>query len=173
MLKRMDLFLGVVITIAAVPSLAQERVDLDVIQKIKTEAFDNSQVMEHMFYLTDVYGPRMTNSRGFFSAADWAVKRLAEWGVPANLEKWTYGGRGWNITHFSAHLVEPQYAPLIGFPLGWTRGTNGSVTSEVVIANLATEKDLLENKGKLKGKIVLQGSGRNLPMKLEAMGRRL
>ena len=50
------------------PMLAEERVDLDAVQKIKAEAFDHSQVMEHMFYLTDVYGPRLTNSTGFFAA---------------------------------------------------------------------------------------------------------
>ena len=177
MLRRAILSTGILFALAVLPALpsalAEERVDLDVIQKIKTEAFDNSQVMEHMFYLSEVHGPRLTNSRGFFSAADWAAKRLGEWGIPANLEKWTYGGRGWNITRFSAHLIEPQYAPLIGFPLAWSTGTNGPVTAEVVMATLSNEKDLQDNKGKLKGKIVLQGPARELAMSMQPMGRRL
>ena len=41
---------------------AQEKVDLAVIQRIKKEAFQNSKVMDHLFYLTDVYGPRVTGS---------------------------------------------------------------------------------------------------------------
>src|SRR5215471_3240488 len=176
MARRVTLFAGIICALAALPApyaLAEEGVDLGIIQKIKTEAFDSSQVMEHMFYLSDVYGPRLTNSRGFFAAADWAVKRLEEWGVPAKLEGWTYGGRGWNIKRFSAHLIEPQYAPLIGFPLAWTSGTNGPVTAEVVMAALSNEKDLQENKGKLKGKIVLEGSGRELTMSMQSLGRRL
>src|SRR5262245_52546205 len=120
---------------------AAEPVDLEVIQKIKTEAFSNSKVMDHVFYLTDVYGPRVTNSTGFMGAANWSVDRLKEWGIPAQLESWGPYGRGWNITHFAAHLIEPQYAPLIGFPLAWTPGTNGSVTGEVILAPIAAEKD--------------------------------
>ena len=45
--------------------LAEEKVDLLVINRIKSEAFENSKVMDHMFYLTDVNGPRLTGSPGF------------------------------------------------------------------------------------------------------------
>jgi hypothetical protein len=110
------------------PLLSEERVDLDAVHKIRQEALQNSKVMDHMFYLTDVYGPRVTNSPGFFSAADWVIKQLGEWGIKAHLEKWGPFGRGWTFTHFSGHLIEPQYAPLIGFPLAYSPGTNGPVT---------------------------------------------
>ncbi len=55
--------------IAAVPLLifAEEKVDLSVVNRIKTEAFSDSKVMDTMFYLTDVYGPRLTNSPNFQS----------------------------------------------------------------------------------------------------------
>jgi hypothetical protein len=62
------------------PSVAQEAVDLDAVHRIRTEALQNSQVMEHLFYLTDVSGSRLTNSPGFFTAADWIVKRLGRMG---------------------------------------------------------------------------------------------
>src|SRR5437016_4047395 len=95
-----------------IPARAEERVDLDAIHKIKAEAFENSKVMDHMFYLTDVYGPRLTNSPGFFAAADWVMKQLQGWGISSHLEKWGPFGRGWTYSRFSAHLIEPQYAPL-------------------------------------------------------------
>ena len=41
-----------------------EPVDLAIVHRIKTEAFENSKVMDHVFYLTDVHGPRVTNSPG-------------------------------------------------------------------------------------------------------------
>lgn len=158
---------------AAAPlAVAEERVDLDATHRIKAEAFENSQVMEHLFYLSDVFGPRLTNSRAFFAAVDWVVKTLGAWGIPTRLEKWNYG-RGWNYTHFEAHLIEPQYAPLIGFPTAWTAGTNGTVTGEVVTATLASESDLETNKGKLSGKIVLLTPGPDLKMSMEPLGRRL
>jgi carboxypeptidase Q len=62
------------------PALAEKRVDLDAVYRIKSEALQNSKVMEHLSYLTDVYGPRVTNSPGFFAAADWVVKTASEVG---------------------------------------------------------------------------------------------
>src|ERR1039457_3293348 len=51
-------------------------VDLSTIHRIKEEALGrNSKVMDHVFYLTDVNGPRLNNSKGYRAAGDWAVKR--------------------------------------------------------------------------------------------------
>ena len=36
--------------------VAQERVDLSVVNQIKAEAFNNSKAMDYLFYLTDVNG---------------------------------------------------------------------------------------------------------------------
>ena len=60
---------------------AEEAVNLSVVQRIRSEALDRSRVMEYAFYLTDVHGPRLTNSPGFHAAADWAVKELAASGL--------------------------------------------------------------------------------------------
>ena len=158
--------------LGTLPVLAEELVDLDVIHRIKSEALENSKVMEHLFYLTDVYGPRVTNSPGFFASADWVVKQLGEWGIPAHQEKWGPYGHGWNYTRFSANLIEPEYAPLIGFPLAFTNGTNGPITGEVVMATLANEKDLETWKGKLRGKIVLDGAARDLQLSLQPLAQR-
>src|SRR6266849_7206435 len=52
---------------------AEEKVDLYTINRIKNEAYQNSKVMENAFYLTDVYGPRLTGSPGIQAAAGCAV----------------------------------------------------------------------------------------------------
>jgi len=154
------------------PIYAQERVDLNAIHKIREEALQNSKAMEHVFQLTDVYGPRLTNSPGYFAAADWIVKQLKDWGIEGRQEKWGPFGRGWTFTHFSANLIEPQYAPLIGFPLAWSPGTNGTVTSEAMVANIAAETDFERYKGKLKDKILFMGVGRELAMITTSLGQR-
>ena len=59
--------------VAALALFAQEKVDLTVVNHIKSEAFQNSQAMEDLFYLADVYGPRLTNSPGHKAAAEWAA----------------------------------------------------------------------------------------------------
>ena len=151
-----------------------EPVDLHTIHRIKAEAFENSKVMEHLFYLTDVHGPRLTNSPGFRAAGEWTVNRLKEYGLAnPRLEKWGPFGRGWSYSRFSAHLIEPGNAPLIGFPLAWSPGTNGAIRGEPVQATLRTEADLARHKGKLKGKIVLIDPARETPMQTAVPGRRL
>ena len=65
---------AVVTWLALAPISAQqapaERVDYDAIYKIKEEGFQRSKVMEILSWLTDVYGPRLTNSPGFRKAGD-------------------------------------------------------------------------------------------------------
>ncbi len=153
--------------------LAEETVDLNAIYKIKTEAFENSKVMDTLFYLTDVYGPRLTNSTNHKMAAEWAVKKLQEMGVKnAHLEKWGPFGKSWNNTHFAAHMIEPSYMPIIGFPQAWTPGTNGAVTAEPVVVNIRAEADMEKYKGKLKGKIVLDMPVKDLQMATAPLARR-
>src|SRR5438105_3629003 len=43
--------------IALAPLVAEERVDLAAINQIKNEAFENSKVMDHLSFITDMYGP--------------------------------------------------------------------------------------------------------------------
>src|SRR5947209_11667271 len=135
---------------------AGETVDLSSVNQIKTEAFENSKVMDHLFYLTDVNGPRLTGSPGFKGAADWVVSRLKEYGVSnAKEEKWGPFGRGWACKHYEGHMIEPQYSPLIGFPLAWTAGTEGVITGEPIMAIIQKPEDFEKYKGKLRGKIIM------------------
>jgi len=153
---------------------AQDRVDLSVLTQIKSEAFENSQVMDHLFYLTDVYGPRLTNSPGHQAAGDFVVKRLREYGLQnVKEEKWGPFGRGWRLTHFAGHMIEPQYQPLIGVPLAWTPGTNGVVTGEPVMVSLHSDADFERYRGKLRGKIALTMDEKQVAMRTQPLAHRL
>jgi len=93
--------LALLLLTTATMAVAEEKVDLAAINRIKTEAFDHSKVMDHAFYLTDVYGPRLTGSPGLKAAAEWAVKQFTAWGLEgANLEKWGPFGQSWRMTKF-------------------------------------------------------------------------
>ena len=144
------------LVLCSVPFLwAEEKVDLAVINRIKAEEFQSSKVMEHAFYLTDVYGPRLTGSPGYKAAGEWAVREMTKWGLAnARTEKFAFG-RGWSNQRFVAHTKEPQYTPLIGAARPWSPGTNGPVTGEPVMAQICNDADMEKFKGKLKGKIVL------------------
>src|SRR5882724_378087 len=161
-----------ILLLTAAAAMAEEKVDLAAVYRIKNEAFQHSKVMDHAFYLTDVYGPRLTGSPGLKAAAEFAIKRFTEWGlVNASLEKWGPFGRGWSQVKFSAHLKEPQYAPIIGFSRPWSPGTNGPVAVQPVLAVIQTEADMDKFKGKLKGKIVLLEAPRELAPQTTALAK--
>ena len=159
---------------AATAQEPTEKVDLKVLHQIKTEAFQHSQVMDHLFYISDVYGPRITSSPNHRAAAEWIVKRLQSYGLQnVHLEPWGPFGNSWQYKKYYGALVEPNYAPLIGFPLAWTPGTNGPVTAEAVLAPIHSQADFAKYRGKLKGKIVLTADPKIVLMHTEAEGRRL
>jgi carboxypeptidase Q len=151
-----------------------DKVDLTTLAQIRTEAYDHSQVMETLYNLSEVYGPRVNNSRNHRAAADWAMKQMKDWGLKnVHLEKWGPFGYGWQIKKYYGALESPAYAALIGFPLAWTPGTNGPVTADAVLAPLHSKDDFAKYRGKLKGKIVLIFDPRELAMHTEIEARRL
>ena len=145
----------------------------DPIARIKDEGLKRSQVMETLSYLSDVIGPRLTNSPGMKRANEWTRDQMTKWGLTARLESWGPFGRGWTLKKFSAQVSDPVAFPLIAYPKAWSPGTNGPVTAEVVYVDARTEADLEKFKGKLNGKIVLTGLMREVPAHFEAQGTRL
>ncbi len=169
---------------------AQEQVDLEIIHRIKAEAFERSQVMIPLFFLTEVNGPRLTGSPAYRAAAVWTVKKLGEWGIAgARLEPWGEFGRGWSYKRFVIHMIEPTAKPLSGVPLAWSSGTRGPVRAEVALAPLFPKADdpdsfdiekltaAIQNyvqkyRGKLKGKIVLIDPARDFTLPTEPASER-
>ena len=92
----------------AVSAQSTEPVDLDAVYKIKDEGFARSEVMDIAWWLTEVHGPRLTNSPQLRAAADWAAEKLSDWGL-ANvaLEPWGEFGRGWSNERTVLHVLEP------------------------------------------------------------------
>jgi len=157
---------------------AQERVDLNVVHKIKTEELGpDSKVMDIMYNLTDRYGPRLTNSPQFRAAGDWAVGQMKEWGLAnVHLEKWATPKDNpipsWQVVSYNGAMVEPSYMSIIGVPVAWTAGTNGPVTAEAVLATIQTPADMDKWHGKLAGKIVLISAPPELEFPTTALARR-
>src|SRR4051812_39272402 len=83
-MKRLHLFLAGLVLFAALPlvgQLPEEHVDLDAMARIREEGLQRSQVMPITSFLTDGFGPRLTNSPAIKAAAQWTTKKLAEFGV--------------------------------------------------------------------------------------------
>jgi hypothetical protein len=145
----------------------------EVIAKIKDEGMNRSQVMNHLSYLTDVIGPRLTNSPGMKRANEWTRDTMAKWGMQnAKLEAWGPWGRGWSLKSFSAQIVEPSQMPVIAFPKAWSPSTKGAITSEVVLLEIKSDADFDKYKGQLKDKIVFVSDVRELKAAFEPMADR-
>jgi len=146
------------------PAQQPERLDYQMLGRIREEGMQRSQVMDIISWLSDVKGPRLTGSPGFKAAGDWTVETLKKWGMSnVHYEPWAFG-RGWSLERFSAHMIEPQIQPLIGYPKAWSPGTGGVVQGDVVMAIITTPADFEKYRGKLKGKIVLPQTERVVRM---------
>lgn len=147
-------------------AFAQEPVNTAIVQKIRTEGLDKSKAMDIAYHITDVAGPRLSNSPGLKRAQDWAVKYFKEMGLKnVHLEAWGEFGKGWQVDKYYAATTIPFYRPIIASPKAWTPGTNGPIKSEVILIKADTVTDLAKYKGKLAGKIVMIESATVQPLK--------
>lgn len=142
--------------IAAQAQSHDDAPDPQMMWRIRHEGFSNSKVMETLFQLTDVNGPRLTGSPGMKRAEQWTRQQLSDWGlVNAAVEPWGSFGRGWEVEKCYVAMTVPYYQQLIAIPKAWTPGTNGLVTAEVTSAKIDAVEDMEQYKGKLAGKIVI------------------
>src|SRR5687768_11117692 len=88
-----------------------------VIDKIRDEGMNRSQVMQTLSYLTDVIGGRLTNSPNMKRANEWTRDTMAKWGMQnAKLVAWGPFGRGWSLKSFTAQAAEPQTILVFAYP---------------------------------------------------------
>jgi len=143
----------------ATTSFSQQSEPLDTvaISKIKEEGFKRSALMANLSLLTDVYGPRLTNSPNHKKAADYAKTTLESYGLQnVHIDYWGEEfGRGWELKKFTLQSLEPVNSPIIAYPKAWSPGIKGIAATDAIYLDVKTEADLAKYKGKLKDKIVL------------------
>lgn len=159
----------VVIVALALPTIAQEKLDWQIMSRIRHEAMHNSQAMEVLHHLTDKIGPRLTNSPNMKIANEYTRDKLEEWGLTnAHLEAWGPFGLGWSFSRSVVQLKAPRETPLMALPQAWTPGTDGPVTGEVVLINIESKEDLEKYKGTLAGKVVFLDEPRKYEHQIES-----
>ena len=152
-----------VLLCVAAPASAQP-LDHQMLAAIREEGPRRSQVMDHVSWLSDVYGPRVTGTPAIEEAGRWAMQTLRRWDL-ANVHAERFAlGHGWSLVRFHAHMVEPQVMPIIGYPRAWSSSTNGTVTADVIRVDIRTEEDFAQYRGKLDGKIVLSQPAREVSL---------
>lgn len=168
----------------------------EAINKIIDEGTKRSQAMNTLRYLTDVIGPRLTNSPAQKRANNWTKDKLTEWGIQnATVDPWGTFGRGWTVKKYEASLVEPEQVPFHSYPKAWSPSTTvevvsqptgkskknaqptttiaeGAVTGDVIYMDVKTEADLEKYRGKLKGAIVFTSAIREIQPGFENVATR-
>ena len=133
------------------PQDNQYPVDLEVVSQIREEGLHNSDLPNTLSYMTDVLGARLTNSDDMYRAQEWAVEKMQAIGLEnIEIEPFMDYGVSWDNTYFSLHLLEPDYQPMLGYPIAHTPGTMGKKQLDTVIAKIRTKSDLKKYKGKFK-----------------------
>ena len=131
-------------------------VDWAMVARIREEGLQRSRVMDLESYMTDVLGARLTLSRDMERAQGWARAEMGRIGlVNVAAEPFMEFGAAWDNEYVSLHLLEPDYSPMVGYPLAHTPGTDGKQVAQAVIVDLQARADLEAHRGRLRGMAVL------------------
>jgi len=159
------------------PAFAQnqlEPVDQEVVDQIRAEGLENSNVMNYVSWMTDVFGPRLTGSPALDAASDWAMETMEGMGLTnVHRDEWGPFGKGWTLKHFNieAHSDYGTF-DITAYPKAWSPGTDGHVEGQVVMVSAETEEDLEKYRGKLGDKVVMIQEIRELEEPFEAIAHR-
>jgi len=120
---------------------APDAAALAVLAKIRDEGLHRPQVEPVFDMFVNVIGPRLTGSPAHKRAADYARDVMEKWGLDKpHLEPWLFG-RGWSLEKLTIEMVEPRYAPLVGYAEAWTPSTNGEqIVNAVSVAGKPAEE---------------------------------
>ena len=154
MRRGLVLLIPLLLVLVPLASTAQEKVDLQMMTRIRQEGLKHSHVMDTVEHLTDVIGPRVTNSPAMREANRWTADTLKAWGLAdVHQEPWEFG-RGWSFDDCAVDMVEPVAAPLLALPKAWTPGTRGPVEGRAVRAAIESQEDMDRLHGTLAGAVV-------------------
>lgn len=141
---------------------AQSRVD-----RVIDHILANSKAYEHLAYLTDKIGPRLSGSRNADRAVQWTTQQFRSWGIDVRQEKvmvphWVRGAeRGHLVSHHNQNLVLTALGGSVATPAGGITADVVEVTSFEQLEQLGREK--------IRGKIVFYNKG--MDMSLVESGR--
>jgi len=119
------------IVLSATNAWPQEKVDLEMVTRIRYEGFRNSKMMDLASGLMDAIGSRLTGSPNMKKANEWTRDQLAAMGLSnAHLEAWGPFGRGWENEYVNVRMLAPDVAPIIAYAKAWTPGTDGAIKAK-------------------------------------------
>ena len=156
MIKLRPRLLALALLAVAPVALATEKSEVD---RVLSAAREENLAMEHLDYLSNRIGARLTGSDGLQNGCEWARDRFLSFGIEnARLEKWGEFPVGFNRGPWTGRMVEPSVKALTFGTNSWTAGTKGIVKGPAVMAP-ENDEQLTQIKDKLPGAWVLVPAG--------------
>lgn len=137
-------------------AIAQSQADPQVIEKIVDLGKNQNKVMEHLTYLTENIGPRLSSSPQLQRACEWTASQFKKYGLKnVQLEHWGDFPVGFERGKRQVGKMVSPYERNFEFTTSsWTPGTNGPVRGPAVLAPTSmTEFESMRDK--LKGAWVI------------------
>ena len=130
----MNIFRSVLLNIFLLTAVAVSGQKDPVIDKIIDLGKTDNRVMEHMDYLTNRFGGRLTGSDAYYSACVWAVNTMKSWGMMAEMQEAGEMAVGFNRGLWFGKMVGPKDITLdFGTP-SYTAGTKGRQKGRVILS---------------------------------------
>jgi cyclophilin family peptidyl-prolyl cis-trans isomerase len=114
--------------------------DDPVIDKIIDLGKTDNKVMEHIDFLTNRFGDRVTGSDGYYNSCVWAVNTMRSWGMMAEMQEAGEMAVGFNRGAWFGKMISPKEMTLdFGTP-SYTAGTKGRQKGHVMLCPLSVEE---------------------------------
>ena len=139
---------------AAIGSQSARAQDDPTLAKIIDIGRNDNRVMQHMDYLTNHIGPRLTGSHNLIEAGEWAVSMFESWGYEAELDVAGEVSVRFERGPWQGKMIEPEEMAFEFGTASFTAGTKGKERAAAVMGP-STPEELEAMKGKLAGAWVL------------------
>lgn len=145
-----------------------------VIERILQVGREEPKVQDHLVYLTERIGPRLTGSPNLTRACEWARGRFASFGLKAWLETWGTFPVGFERGPADGRMVAPLEIRYSFTTNAWSPGTPGPVRSRAALSPADLE-ELEVRKDELRGAWVVDLPARERPKRAvrEGLGQAL
>lgn len=152
----MSLKRGLIISsLLAIAAIGQAQTDLGTIKRILAEGKNNNQVMQHLDYLSNSIGHRLTASPNLDRAYAWTLEKFKEFGcVNVHLEEWGEWPVGFHRGPSSGMMVAPFEHTFEFTSPSWSQGTNGPARGQALAAP-TTMAEFNKVKNNLSGKWIV------------------
>ena len=144
--------------VAAQSAFSAELDDLSPAERVIALGQTDNRVQEHLDYLTNGIGHRLTSSSNLTRACEWAAAQFRSFGLEAWIEEWGTFPVGFERGRQAGGMVVPEEIAYTYRTPAWTPGTPGPVRGRAVLEP-KTEEDLADLEGRLEGAWLVRRSG--------------